>query len=248
MAAVMLAGAPVASQAQVATFDNSSFLQLKNTLTTVQSQLGQLQSIFSTVQKLQSAVGSIGSLTNISGILGSLTSMLNGQFKNPLNGIQPTAGSLGSFGSLSGNNAFSTALSGLTNAFNQAGNGVAPVKTALQAALYISGTNATPSQAAGIAAARAVNLREAATNAAATGIQGRQTTQTNAATDANQLAAKAAAAKDLRGDVQAQNAILLKILEQLQQNNAQVSALVHLHGAAAITQDSVSTSTNTSSN
>lgn len=232
--------------AQVATFDNSSFLQLKQTLTTVQSELGQLQSIFATVQKLQSAIGQLGSLANISGILSSLTSMGKGLFSNPLKGIQPQLGSISSFGSMGSNSSFTTGFSQLTSAFNQASNGVAAVKSTLTSALYLTSGNPSPSQAAGIAAVRAVNLREAATNAAATGIQGRTTTATNAATDTNELASKAAASQDLRGDIQANNAIMLKILEALQQNNAQIASLVHLSGASAISQDSVTSGSGTS--
>ncbi|HRY01647.1 MAG TPA: hypothetical protein P5256_00875 [Beijerinckiaceae bacterium] len=231
------------ANAQVAVLDNSVLLKMTDTLSTVKSQLGQLQQIFGTVQKMQQAVGQFGP-GSILGILQSLTGINLGQFKNVLNGIAPQLKTTGFASALQGNSSFTSALSSLQNAYSNSGNGIGSTKSTLMSALYApAGSSVTQSQAEGLTAARAAATREAAANAMAAGLQARSTLVGQGQTDLNSLAASAKAAQDLRGDIAANNAIMLKVLEQLQQTNAQLGSLLHLQGAASIQNDSVQAQT-----
>jgi len=238
VALALLAPLPPA-QAQVAVLDNSSLLKITETLSTVKSQLGQLQQIFGTVQKVQQAIGQFGP-GSIMGILSQLTGINLGQFKNVLNGLNPQMNTSGFSSRLQSNASFTGALSSLQSLYAKAGDGIGGTKSSLMSTLYAPADgNVTQAQAEGLTAARAAATREAAANAFAAGLQGRTTLNTQGQTDLTQLASSAKAATDLRGDIAANNAIMLKILEQLQQNNAQIASLLHLQGAAAIQNDSI---------
>ena len=134
------------ANAQVAVLDNSVLLKMTDTLSTVKSQLGQLQQIFGTVQKMQQAVGQFGP-GSILGILQSLTGINLGQFKNVLNGIAPQLKTTGFASALQGNSSFTSALSSLQNAYSNSGNGIGSTKSTLMSALYApAGSSVRPSR------------------------------------------------------------------------------------------------------
>ena len=165
--------APAPAAAQVAVLDNSVLVKMKDSLSTVQSQLGQLQQITGIAGKMQQAIGSFGS-GSITGILSGLLG-LTGSFTNILNGLKPSIGSSSSFSSsLKGNSTFTSSLGQLSSLFNNAGTSIGSTKDQIQKTLYLSGgSGVTQSQAEGMTAVRAANTREAAANAMATGLQGR---------------------------------------------------------------------------
>ena len=115
------------------------------------------------------------------------------------------------------------------------------IKSLIPSTLYTNSTSVSQSTAEGLTALRAANSREAAANAIAAGLVGRQFLATNANTDMTTLSNAAKQAKDVRGDLAANNATMLKILEQLQLQTAMLSSLLHLHGSAQIQGDSVTT-------
>ncbi|MCA9223133.1 MAG: hypothetical protein KDA71_22600, partial [Planctomycetales bacterium] len=116
------------ANAQVAVLDNSVLLKMTDTLSTVKSQLGQLQQIFGTVQKMQQSIGQFGP-GSILGILQQLTGINFGQFKNVLNGIAPQLKTTGFASALQSNSSFTSALSSLQSAYSNSGNGIGATKS-----------------------------------------------------------------------------------------------------------------------
>lgn len=230
-------GAPAPARAQgIPVLDNSVLLQVQNTLSTVKSQLGQLTQITQTVQQIEGAIGQLGPAKMLSQIMGMLSSLNLGQFKNILSGLQPNLSGFTTTGSMS------SALSSLNNAFAQAADGISSTKANLANALYTAAANPTAATLQTLTDARSANVREAAVAAAATGLTGRNDVGANGASDLNQLTSGVNKAADLRGDMQANSAILLSVLKQLQTTNANLSALMHLQGASAIAADSPTSS------
>jgi hypothetical protein len=232
------------ANAQVPVLDSNVFGQVQQTMKTVANQLGQLQNILGTVNQLQQAIGQLGP-SQISGLLGRLSSMFSeikgaggiGQMMSSLHGIKATLGSLENFGNLGRNGSFSSAFNTLQSAFGQASQGVGTVQSGITQALYMNKASGTQADVEAINAMRAINTRTAATSAMAIAIQGKdQVSKTSQ--DIQKISEQAKQSQDMRGDLAVNNAIMIKMLEQVIQSNAQLSAMLHLQSASAIGNDS----------
>ncbi len=238
---------PYKAEAAVSVLDNSVLLQVKSVLSNAQSQLGQLQQISGIVQQVQQSIGTFG-LGNFSSILGQISSLKNllgggggsASFTNILNGLQPTLSSASSFGNMAGNSTFSSQLSSLTSTFGQASQGVSALKSGIGSSMWLSGSaSTTQADVEGMQAVRSVALKEAATTASATGLALREDVATNGSKDLKELAEQVSGCKDLRCDVAANSAIMLKILEALQKNNGATASLINLQGTQNIANSNV---------
>lgn len=244
-----LSGGSMAAAGGVPVLDSSVFGQVQQTMKTVGNQLGQLQNILGTVNQLQQAIGQLGP-SQITGILGRLSSMFSeikgaggiGQMVSSLHGIKATLGSLENFGNMAKNGNFAASFNTLQNAFGQASQGVSAVQGGIQQALYVNKANGTQADVEAVNVMRAVNTRSAATSAMAIAIQGKdQVSKTSQ--DIQKIADQAKQSQDMRGDLAVNNAIMIKMLEQVIQSNAQLSAMLHLQSASAIGNDSYNSQT-----
>lgn len=199
--------------------------------------LGNLNSCIMAAQNL------VGSLSggNVMSIISGGTSALNGCSGSVgLTGIKPTMPSISNFGFYTANNSqFTSQYNNVTQAMS-AGQTMATASAALQKSLYLDestyrGSNAAQSVES-INAVRGIVTRQSAVDAMGVAVQGR-TMLAQAPKDMQSLADKAKEAKTLRDDIGVNNAIMLKVLEQMQQINAQLSALNQLRGAQHISSD-----------
>ncbi len=192
------------------------------------------------IMRAQSLVGSLSG-GNVMSIIGGASSALNGCSGSVgLTGIRPTMPSISNFGYYANNNSQFTGLyNGVTQAMS-AGQTMGTASAALQRSLYLDestyrGANSAQSVES-MNAIRGIVARQSAVDAMAVAVQGR-TMLGNAPQEMQALSDKAKEAKTLRDDIAVNNAIMLKILEQVQQLNANLAAQNQLRGAVQISND-----------
>lgn len=230
-------------RANTPVLDSSSLAQLVETLGINSKQLTELAKIFDSVNKVQEAIGKVGT-GNIGGILKLLGSNFGlgglgdlGKIGGALKGLTATIGNIQNFANHAKNNDFQGAFTQLSKAFENAGNGISSTQQAITESLYQSSQGATQASIDAKSALRSINLRQAATSGMAVALQGKKQTET-LSEDIQKLASEAKSSKDLRGDIAVNNAIMLKVLEQLQQLTAQQSAQLHINSSSTIAGDS----------
>lgn len=231
------------ARAQVPVLDFSSLAKLAETVKLDLSQLEQLKSMLNTVNNIQTAIGKVGS-----GDIGGILNLLGGSFglgglgditklTSIFKGLTATLGNVQNFANLAKNGNFTSAFNQLEQAFKNTSAGIATTQQGIAQSLYQSAQGATQATVDAKMALRAINLRHAATSGMAVAIQAKEQTE-KLSDDIKQLAAAAKASKDLRGDLAVNNAIMLKVLEQLQQLIAQQSSLLHINSSTTIAGDS----------
>lgn len=176
---------------------------------------------------IQSIISGASSLSGCSGVVG-------------LTGIKPTLPGISNYSSISSQNPqFSGLFNNATQAL-QAGQTMSTATSALQKGLYLDSSTYRGANAAqsieGINAVRSIMARQSAVDAMGIAIQGR-TMLSKAPNDIQTLSDNAKNAKTLRDDIGVNNAIMMKVLEQMQQINAQLSALNQLRGSQFIASD-----------
>lgn len=129
---------------------------------------------------------------------------------------------------------FAQQYQNVANAFKSGGT-VAMATEGIKAGLYVTGSM-TAQSVENTNKIRGVVARQSAVDAMGVAIQGK-TYLEKAPEDIKSLSESAKNAKDLRGDVSVNNAIMLKILEQLQQLNAQMAALNQQRASGFIAND-----------
>ena len=132
-----------------------------------------------------------------------------------MSGIAPSIGDASNFGNMAGNDAFSQQLGMLKNAMGQSGNGVSAIKGALGNAMFINSQGATQTDVEGL-----INMRNVASiNATNTSLASSMTMQDyvskNGTKDVKELAEQASSATDERSDIQANTAVLIKMLDMM---------------------------------
>lgn len=206
------------------------------------TQLGQLKGILNVIGQVNQTAQQLKSILNIANMFG------NGSIKGSLpsfDGIKPLLGSLQQFGQLAGNQKFSTVLQGLQNTFSNPPNNLASLQGQITQNLYHSGSGTTKDVEA-INAVRSANTRAAATGGMAVAVQGKDYLA-KSTEEIKKLSESLKEAKDLRGDVQANTAVLLKLIEVVQVGNAQLAAQTHLNAAQTIASDNYNTADSSSS-
>lgn len=194
-----------------------------------------LNALMSCVSSVQSLSNGSGGIAGVSSVLGKISSGCLGQPSIGLAGIKPELPPIGMFSAISQQNPnFTTSYNQVKAAYNN-GQTIGTAIPGVQESLYIAG-KPTPSQIEAINAVRAIVNRKTSVDGLAVAIQGK-TALEKAPEELTKLADQASQSKDLRGDVAVNNAIMLKVLEQLQQNNAQIAALLHMMAAGNIARD-----------
>lgn len=262
------------AHAQTPTIDLSSLAKLKEIIGTVNQQLGQLNTIFNTVNQINKVIGMVGSgnITGILGMLGldvsSITRCIgavkgisSGGLGKGLSGVQSIMGGLqgcsasvglsGIAPSIPGIDTLSQAVSTASGFAQQyqnvatafkAGGTVGMASEALKSGLYLSG-GMTQQGVENTNKIRGIVARQSAVDAMGVAIQGK-TYLEKAPEDIKSLSESAKNAKDLRGDVSVNNAIMIKVLEQLQQLNAQMASLNQQRASGFIAGDAHTFSNN----
>lgn len=200
--------------------------------------LGNLNNCIFAAQNLMSGIGGGG---NVMSIVSGASQALNGcSGAVGLTGIKPVLPSISNF---SGYSSSYPSFSGYYNNATQAmsaGQTMGTATAALQRSLYLDEQSYRGQSAAqnieSMNAVRGIVARQSAVDAMGVAVQGRTMLGT-APKDIQTLADKAKDAKTLRDDIGVNNAIMLKILEQQQQINAQLSALNQMRGSQFIAND-----------
>lgn len=260
--------------AQTPTIDLSSLAKLKEIIGTVNQQLGQLNTIFNTVNQINKVIGMVGSgnimgilgmlgldVGNLTRCIGAVKGISSGGLGTGLSGIQGIMGGLqgcsasvglsGIAPSIPGIDTLSQAVStatgfaqqyqNVTQAFKSGGT-VGMASEAIKSGLYLTG-GMTQQSVENTNQIRGIVARQSAVDAMGVAIQGKSYLE-KAPEDIKSLAESAKNAKDLRGDVSVNNAIMIKVLEQLQQLNAQMAALNQQRASGFIANDAHTFSNN----
>ncbi|PZR86531.1 MAG: hypothetical protein DI537_28380 [Stutzerimonas stutzeri] len=255
------------AHAQTPTIDLSSLAKLKEIIGTVNQQLGQLNTIFNTVNQINKVIGMVGSgnitgilgmlgldVSNITRCIGAVKGISSGGLGKGLSGVQGLMGGLqgcsasvglsGIAPSIPGIDTLSQAVSTATGFAQQyqnvatafkAGGTAGMASEALKSGLYLSG-GMTQQGVENTNKIRGIVARQSAVDAMGVAVQGK-TYLEKAPEDIKSLSESAKNAKDLRGDVSVNNAIMLKVLEQLQQLNAQMAAMNQQRASGFIAND-----------
>ncbi len=189
----------------------------------------------------QGLMGGLGGGGDVMSIVNGASRALNGcSGVIGLTGIKPTLPGIANY---SGYTQSYPSFSGYYNNASQAmnaGQTMGGASTAIQRSLYLDEQSYRGQGAAqnieSMNAVRGIVARQSAVDAMGVAVQGR-TMLGNAPKDIQTLSDKARDAKTLRDDIGVNNAIMLKILEQQQQINAQLSALNQMRGAQFIAND-----------
>lgn len=203
------------------------------------TQLGQLKGILNVIGQVNQTANQLKSIMNIANMFGS------GSIKGSLpsfNGIKPVLGALAQFGQLSGNTKFASSLQGLQSTMSNPPNNLGQVQSQVQQNLYFSG-NGTAKDVEAINAVRSANTRSAATGGMAIAVQGKDYLS-KTEDQLKKLTEAIKESKDVRGDIQANTAAVLKLIEAIQVGNGQLAAQTHLSAAQAISADSYNTTGN----
>ncbi|GHE76517.1 hypothetical protein GCM10019059_39720 [Camelimonas fluminis] len=228
--------------------------QIFNTVNQINKVIGMVGS-----GNISGILGMLGlDVGNITKCIGAVKGVANGNFGSGMSGIQNVLGGLsgcsssvgltGIQPSIPGLDAIPQTLSsiqGFTQQYQQVANAfksgatVATASQGLKQGLYLdSSTSGGVSQQSveNTNAIRGIVARQSAVDAMAVAVQGKTYLQ-KAPEDIKSLSESAKNSKDLRGDISVNNAIMLKILEQLQQQNAQLSALTQMRSSGFIAND-----------
>lgn len=211
--------------------------------------LGNLNNCIFAAQNLMSGIGGGG---NVMSIVSGASQALNGcSGAVGLTGIKPVLPGVQQFSSYGSptlsdgraNPGYLPMFNGYYNNATQAmsaGQTMGTATAALQRSLYLDEQSYRGQSAAqnieSMNAVRGIVARQSAVDAMGVAVQGRTMLGT-APKDIQTLADKAKDAKTLRDDIGVNNAIMLKILEQQQQINAQLSALNQMRGSQFIAND-----------
>ncbi|MPR09532.1 hypothetical protein [Microvirga tunisiensis] len=200
--------------------------------------IGALTQCIGQIQNITRGGGGGGGFQGVQSMMGALNGISSGCLGQPsigLVGIQPSMPDISQFSGLAqGNQHFSSMFQNLSQALNN-GQTIGTATASLQSSLYMNG-QPDMRRVEAVNSVRSIFARKSAVDAMGTAIQGK-TSLTNAPEEIKSLSQAAKDAKDLRGDIAVNNAIMLKILEQLQQNNAQLAALLQMRSASFIAND-----------
>lgn len=226
--------------------------QIFNTVNQINKVIGMVGS-----GNISGILGMLGlDVSNITRCIGAVQGIANGNFGSGMSGIQSVLGGLGGCSSsvgltgikpsIPGLDSISQALSsvqGFSQQYQQvasalqSGATVATASQGLKQGLYISGQGSmTQQNVENTNTIRGIVARQSAVDAMAVAVQGKTYLQ-KAPEEIKSLSESAKQSKDLRGDISVNNAIMLKILEQLQQQNAQLSSLVQMRSSGFIAND-----------
>jgi hypothetical protein len=203
------------------------------------------------VSNLTRCIGAVKSISGgglgkggLSGVQGLMSGLQGCSASVGLTGIAPSIPALDTLSeAVSTAAGFAQQYQNVATAFKSGGT-VAMASESLKAGLYITGSMSAQS-VENTNKIRGVVARQSAVDAMGVAIQGK-TYLEKAPEDIKSLSESAKNAKDLRGDVSVNNAIMMKVLEQLQQLNAQMAALNQQRAAGFIANDSHTFSSNSS--
>jgi hypothetical protein len=197
------------------------------------TQMGQLRGILNVIGEINQTANALKSLMNIGNMFKSGGSMPSFQ------GIQSGLGAVNQFANMANNNTFTRSFQGLQSTMTSPPNNLGALQGRLQQHLYHSGSGSAADVEA-INAVRSANTRAAATGGMAVAVQGKDYLQ-KSEKELEKLTEGMKQTKDVRGDIQANTAAILKLIEVVQVGNAQLAAQTHLHSAQTIAADNYNT-------
>lgn len=226
--------------------------QIFNTVNQINKVIGMVGS-----GNISGILGMLGlDVGNITRCIGAVQGIANGNFGSGMSGIQSVTGALSGCSSsvgltgikptIPGLDSLNSALSsiqGFSQQYQQvtqamqSGATVATASQSLKQGLYLNDTSSMTQQSVeNTNTIRGIVARQSALDGMAVAVQGKTYLQ-KAPEDIKSLSESAKQSKDLRGDISVNNAIMLKILEQLQQQNAQLASLLQVRSSGFIAND-----------